>query len=176
MSYVDGESAFFSGNEIVTSNSRKIDLQNKNNFITPIESFLEEEIKFNIDFNEIKSLSKNHKTMSFFELLEIFKSPYQNQNNVNEITLEIISRVIKPFSLIGMILISLPYLLNFQRNISVGKRVFLSILIGTITHLFTKIATVVSLKFDSMLIAGPILPTLLLFFVGLLIMKNKMKI
>jgi len=74
-----------------------------------------------------------------------------------------------------MILLAIPYILNIERNISIGQRVFLSIVIGTITHLVTKVLSVVSLKFDSMILVGPILPTLILILAGILILKIKTK-
>jgi len=111
--------------------------------------------------------------MSFVDLLKMTSTPYQNQSKENEIILEIISRVIKPLTLLGMILLAIPFILNFQRNISIGKRVFVSIILGSTTHLFTKITSVISLKFDEMVIVGPILPTIILFLIGVLILRNK---
>ena len=173
LSFMDGKGAFFSGNDLITGESGKIEFQNNGNFIAPIGSFSKAEIKFNLNSEEVGSLSKNVKTMSFVDLLKMTSTPYQNQSKENEIILEIISRVIKPLTLLEMILLAIPFILNFQRNISIGKRVFVSIILGSTTHLFTKITSVISLKFDEMVIVGPILPTIILFLIGVLILRNK---
>jgi len=176
LSYTDGKGAFFLGTKLVTKDSRKIEFQDNNKFAFPKESLSNGDVKINLKFEEVESLSKNVKTMSFFELLKIISFSNHNQNYKNEIILEIFSRAIKPFTLIGMILLAVPYIMNIQRNVSIGKRILLSIVIGTITHLITKITSVISLKFDSMFIVGPILPTLILILAGVLILKIKTKV
>jgi len=175
LSYIDSKGAYFSGMNLITGDSKKIQFQNNDNLIIPIESISQDNIDFKLDFEEVKSLSKNLKTISLFKLVKILSLSYQNQTNRNEIILELISRIIKPFTLIGMILITVSYILDFQRNISIGKRVFISIVIGTITHLFTKISSVISLKFDAMIAIGPILPTLILIMIGMLLVKIKIR-
>jgi len=176
LDFTIGEGAFFSGNEIVAGDSKKIILKNNEDFIAPVESFSNNHINFNLDFDDINSLNKDVKTMSIFELVEPVMSSFQNEKNLNEIILEISSRIIKPFTLIGMILVALPFILSFERNVSIGKRIFLSVMIGIITHLSTKVASVVSLKFDAIILVGPILPTLILILIGAFFVKNKIKV
>jgi len=174
LSYLESEGGIFFGTDIVAVKSKKVEIKNNDNFITSIESSIDSNVKFNLDFEEIESLKKNVKTMSLLELLKIANLSYQDQNNEKEIILEIISRIIRPFTLIGMILVALPFVLNTQRDVSIGKRVLLTTVIGTITHLLTKISSVVSLKFDPISIIGPILPTLILILLGSIIIKTRL--
>ena len=173
-SFTNGEGTFFSGTDLVIGDSDNIEFQNNGNFIVPIGSFPKADIKFQLNREEFESLSKNVKTMYLIDLVKMISLPYQNQSRKNEIYLEIISRITKPLTLIGMILLAIPFILNFQRNISIGKRVFVSIIIGTITHLFTKITSILSLKLDAIIVT-PLLPTIILIVAGLLISRNKIK-
>jgi len=171
-----GEEAYFSGNNLVAGDLKKIEFNNNESFFAPIESFPDNDINFNLDFDDVNSLNKDPKTMSFFELLKIAKPSFKNGNNGKEFITEILFRVIRPLTLVGMILVAIPFILNFQKNISIGKRIFLSIVIGIVTHLFTKIASAVSLKFDGIILVGPIIPTLILILTGVLLIKIRFKV
>jgi len=97
LSYTQGTEAFFSGNQLVTNDSNKIEFKNNGKYVIPINSYSDSNLKVNLDFEEVASLTKNVKTMSFFELLKIITPAHHSQSNRNEIILEIFSRVIRPY-------------------------------------------------------------------------------
>jgi len=173
--YIESDQAYFLDNELVAKNSKKTKIINEKGFSNFVNES-DRRLKLNFNNQEIKSLSKNIKTMSFIELIKKILFSMRNNINLNQEIVELLSRLIKPITLAGMILIAIPFILDLQRNISIGMRAFISIAIGTFTHLSTKILTVVSLHFESMIFFGPVLPSLILIFTGLLLIKHRLRI
>jgi len=168
-SFTNGKSAQFSNSKLVSNDSKKIEIQNGN-----IRFFSDVETVLNLHKDETSIISTNVKNMFFFELLDKIVSSYKNEVSAKDFVLEFITRIVKPFTLIGMILLAVPYMLDLNRGISIGNRVFLALVIGTSTHLVTKILSVISLKYESLILIGPFLPSLFLILIGLTIMKIKL--
>jgi len=154
-------------------NSKIVNFSSKDDFVSIAES--KQDFDFIVDFSEeeMTLFNKNEKSKSLVELFYSVISLMKSEMTIREPFLELVTRLIKPFTLIGMLLIAIPFVLNSQRSISVGNRIFIAISVGVITHLFTKITSILSLKYDSLSILGPFLPTLILLFLGLLVLKIK---
>jgi len=175
LSFTHGDGAYFSDSGIVSGNSKKIKFIKEKRFEAPEESFQEIDILFDLSSEEIGSLSKNIKTMTLYDITKLIASTVHHDFNINHLVVEFLSRILKPVSLIGMILLAIPFTLDLSRNISIGNRIFIAVSIGTVSHLFTKILSMVSLKFESMLIVGSILPTVTMIILGLLLIKLKLR-
>jgi len=173
--YISSNKAYFSNSSLILDESEVIEFANKEGFKSPTKKFSKNFSEYNLDVEEIETLSKKVNTMSFFEILDRITFSYKNQTQYQDLMIELISRVIKPFTLIGMILLATPFVLNLQRNISAGNRVFIAVAIGTITHLITKIFSVFTLKFDSISFIGPMLPAIIIISLGLVVMNRKLK-
>jgi len=111
--------------------------------------------------------------MSLYELYQAIFFSIRNQTNNTQFVVEFLTRIIRPLTLIGMILIALPFVLDIERSISIGKRIALASGIGVITHLMTKATSIMSLKFTSIYLIGPIIPTIFLILLGVIIFKYR---
>ena len=132
---------------------------------------------FSIELEEINSnyFNEDVKSLSISNLLSKVNIFLKNELSVKEPLIEIISRLIKPFTLLGMLMIAIPFVLSFKRKVSIGNRIFIAISIGTITHMMNKFSLAFTLKFGDYWILGPILPSTILIIIGLVALQLKSK-
>jgi len=121
-----------------------------------------------------KAFDKKLQEMSVIELFEATFYAYKNHLKTGDYNNELTARFIRPFTLVGMILISLPFVLNFNRDVSIGKRVFIALTIGVITHLTTKILSVLTIKFAFLEVIGIVIPTIILLSMGYVLVRVRL--
>jgi len=134
---------------------------------------IESAYQIELNSNQTEFLNKNVKEMSIFEMILFLRNAIKDDVNYQEEYSELISRIIKPFTLIGMILIAIPFVLNAQRNTSIGNRIFIAISIGVFTHLITKISSAIVSIQGSISFVMPFVPTLVLLVVALIVFRLK---
>jgi len=127
----------------------------------------EENFSIELEEEQLNIFPDNIKTISIFEIFNTISLGYQNENKISEYYNELVSRLIRPIILVGLILIAAPFLFDVNRNTSVSFRVFLAVSLGLITNLLIKIVSTAALKFDHLSIIGPIMPGVILITIGL---------
>jgi len=154
-------------------NVDSLEVNQSDNFYQPLKNNYSSSVPY-IFFNQkFENTGKNLEAFNLLELVNMVIQSYENQTNSKEYTLEVISRVIKPITLIAMIMVAIPFIMNFQRNTSLSSRIFLTISIGVIAHLLTKIVSAVATTNSLLAYAGSLMPTLLLGIVGYSFIKIK---
>jgi len=139
-----------------------------------IESYLEDkEINFELSESEINALNNNPKAMTISALIKLIFFSIENEINLKDYYIELFARLAKPLTLIGMVLISLPFIFNNHRSTSIGNRLFISISIGVLTHLMSRAMLIVSLKFEFLSLFAVFLPGVILALFGLILIKIK---
>jgi len=131
--------------------------------------------QINLDKSELYSFKDDVKTMDMIQLIVSLNAKVKSGLNSNEILYEIMSRIIKPFTLLSMVLIALPLILTQDRAISLGNKIFIAISIGVITHLLIKISSVIAIKINVISYIGPLIPTVVLTLTGLVLLKRNLK-
>jgi len=152
---------------------RRVEIRSEGDFYIIDNKAKEELNRIELDPNQLEFLNKNVKEMSIFEIFLAMVNSMNVGINKQEIYTEIISRIIKPFTLVGMILIAIPFVLNTQRTASVGNRIFISIAIAVFAHLITKITSIVLVTKSSASFVGPFIPTIALLLIGVLVLRVK---
>lgn len=160
--------------EFVTGNIKEKHLSFDNQLIKIINAEPSRGLKLNFDKRMTSFSEQNPNYLSVAELIRfIFHSKAPESQKKNYI-IEIILRLLRPFTLMAMILITIPFVFNFNRASSIGNRIFVSILVGVMTHLLSKIFNILAIKFDTMSYFAPIIPTLLIFLLSLFFWKFKL--
>jgi len=152
---------------------RRVEIRNEGYFYIIDNKGKEGLNRIELDPDQLEFLNKNVKEMSIFEMFLAMVNSMNVGINKQEIYTEIISRIIKPFTLVGMILIAIPFVLNTQRTASVGNRIFISIAIAVFAHLITKITSIVLVTKSSASFVGPFIPTIALLLIGVLVLRVK---
>ena len=162
----------FSDENISLKNPKKVEIHSDGDFYLIRKKHKDKLYRLELEPSQLEFLNKSVKEMSIFEMIISIKNSINFRTTNQELT-ELISRVIKPFTLIGMILIAIPFVLNTQRTASVGNRIFISISIAVFAHLITKITSIVLVTKSSTSFVGPFIPTLTLLLIGVLVLRVK---
>jgi len=147
-----------------------IDVDKQLKLINKNES--EENFSIELEEEQLNIFPDNIKTISISEIFNTIWLGYQNENKISEYYNELVSRLIRPIILAGLILIAAPFLFDVNRNTSVSFRVFLAVSLGVITNLLIKIVSTAALKFDHLSIIGPIMPGVILITIGLFLSRK----
>jgi len=157
------------------NNHNKFEINSSKNFssinLTRANS---ETIKIPLKEDQIEIFKLDVRALSINNLIEGIIYALEADLNFSEFLIELSSRLIKPFILLGMVLVATPFILDFTRSTSIGKRIFLSLFIAVSTHLIIKISSVVSLKFQMFTYIGPVLSPIILVFVGIILIKKRL--
>ena len=163
----------FSDGFVDLENTRMIEIRSEGDFYSIGNKDKEGLNRIELDPNQLEFLNKNLKEMSIFEMILSVGNSINSGTNYQELYAELISRVIRPFTLIGMILIAIPFVLDTQRTASIGNRIFISIAIVVFTHLITKITSVIMVNQSSLSFIGPFFPTFIIILIGLVVFRFK---
>jgi len=136
---------------------------------------LKEKVNISLSSSEIKSLQRDLRTVDMAFLVKaIFLSRSNNFKN-NKIISEFFNRITKPFYALGMILISIPFVLKIDRNASLGRASFIGIVLAIGFNLFSKIFNILSLKFGVNIYFASLIPTVLVIVIGYFLMRLKLE-
>ena len=87
---------------------------------------------------------------------------------------ELISRILKAFNLLGMLLMAIPFILKTDRMTSIGRMLFVALSIGVLSNLFTKILTITTNYFEYLSEFLVFMPTFILVAFGVLLSKRNL--
>jgi len=86
---------------------------------------------------------------SFLELWKHISFLESNQIDTKNYRLELYNRLFRPINLISLIILALPFVMNFDRSISLGNKVFIGIFFALIMNLITKVISQLILRIDN---------------------------
>ena len=175
INFINTEKSGSSDRQLSNESSIIISINDEGNYLMPKVIKNEFDYEFNLEFDNALFAEDNYSTMNLIELMSLISVSLKNDLNINEPFGDLISRLIKPFTLISMTLITLPFILKIGRNISLGRRIFLAISVSLLTLLLTKISGNIALKFNELAVLGPFLPTIIVFCIGVIFIRKKYK-
>jgi lipopolysaccharide export system permease protein len=76
----------------------------------------------------------------------------------------------KPFTLIAMIILSIPFVFGSLRDSTLGRKIFMGVVIGLFFELSSRVGGMLSLKFDLDHLLSASLPTAVVFIVAMLML------
>lgn len=121
----------------------------------------------------IQSLEKKPNELSSWELYQHIDFLKENNLTSNTFKIELYKRLIKPITLVAMLLLSLLFIFGSLRDATLGKKIFLGMIIALFFELSSRIAAAVSLRFDYDPLFSASLPSLVVLAVALFLLKRK---
>jgi len=168
-SVVHSDNAVFDGSNInlKQSNFFRIDHDKK---LTVIEQqdLQQYTIEVNFDQELINSLKKEPKSLSTWQLFRHITFLSNNRLSADEYEIEFYSRVVKPLTLFTMIILSIPFVFGSLRNASLGKKIFMAIVLSLFFWLSSRLGAQLSLFFDMNHFLSASLPTMVVFIIAML--------
>jgi len=133
--------------------------------------------KFNMILNtdQLQNLKNDLSSMNLIELIESAKFTNSYGLHSDDYIHEILSRITKPLIALGLFLIAMPMVVNFNRNVSIGNMVFISIAIALLFNLLVRIFGVYASNFGLNVYLTTLLPIALVYLVGFLNLNMLMK-
>ena len=174
--FLSSNKSFFDNNKLTLHNPKKINTKTEGRYQSIFtETPIEENYEIYFSNEELGTLSKDLRTLTIYELIQsIFFSNNFYQKH-REMIAEFFARLTKPLYVFGMLLIALTFVLNFDRNRSMGGLIFMGISIAIIFNLATKIINVLSIDYGFNVYFASTLPSLFVIFFGILVMIKKLK-
>ncbi len=168
------QKADFDGKTISTHQSKQY-LINQDDKFTNIDKRTLPQLFSKVAFDRqlLQSLKREPKELSTWQLFKQVDYLSVNGLALGKYEVELYSRLMKPITLIAMIILSIPFVFGSLRDASLGKKIFLGVVISLFFELFSRIGGVLSLRLDynHFLIAS--IPTLVVLVFAIILLKRK---
>lgn len=125
-----------------------------------------------LDPSMLKNLNLDTRYMGIVDLYNHIIFLEQNDLNADTFRLEFWRKIATPLVIFGMIALVFPLVFGSQRQVNIGQRVFIGIIIGMGFHLLNQIFGNLSLVYNLSPIIGAFLPSLILISIALFLMKR----
>jgi len=170
-SVVFSKKADFDGNmvELKHSNTYQIDTSEK---IAILDKQTLQKYTTEVAFDQelIQSLKKEPKALSTWQLFRQVRFLSSNDLSADAYEVELYSRLMKPLTLIAMIILSIPFVFGSLRDSTLGRKIFLGVVISLFFELSSRIGGMLSLRFDLNHLLSASLPTATVFVIALLML------
>ena len=174
--FLSSNKSFFDNNKLILHSPKKINTITEGRYQSIFtETPIEENYEIYFSNEELGTLSKDLRTLTIYELIQsiFFSNNFYQEHR--EMIAEFFARLTKPLYVFGMLLIALTFVLNFDRNRSMGGLIFMGISIAIIFNLATRIINVLSIDYGFNVYFASTLPSLFVIFIGLLLVIKKLK-
>ena len=173
-SVVKSENATFDGKSIKMNNTEIFSIDDANE----IEDISSKEINsYNIpvsfDQDLIDSLKKEPDELTSWKIIKQIQFLSKNKLRSGIFEVELYKRLIKPITLIAMILLAMLFIFGSTRDVTLGRKIFFGVTLGLSFEMLSKIggAMALSLDFDPLLSA--VLPTAIVLVIGITLIIRK---
>jgi lipopolysaccharide export system permease protein len=164
----DGESL-----KLEKTNDYQISRNQEKFYNIDLDQFEQYQTQVSFDEEFIASLRKEPHDLSTWYLFKQIRFLSENNLASGAFEVEFYKRIVKPFTLVAMIVFSMLFIFGSLRDASLGKKVFLGLMLSLFFELFSRIGGVLSLRLDynHFLIAS--MPTLVVLVFALILLKRK---
>ncbi len=123
-------------------------------------------LNFPLEPKVLESLNIETRYMSIFDLYGYIGFLQENELDSEQYQLEFWRKLAMPLVVIGMIAIVFPLIFGSQRQVSIGQRIFIGILIGMTFHLVNQMFGNLSVVYQLPAIVGALLPAILIVVIA----------
>ena len=125
------------------------------------------------DQDLIASLEKEPKDLSTYTLIKQIQFLTDNKLRAEVFEVELYNRLVRPISLIAMILLALLFIFESNRDVTLGRKIFFGVAIGLSFELISRIGGAVALSFEISPLFISFGPSLLVIIIAILLLINK---
>lgn len=163
----DGKSLKMSNNEIFSINaSKEIDE------VSLKESdFYNKTVTFDQDL--IDSLKKEPEELTTWNIYKQIKFLSDNKLRSVIFEVELYKRLIKPITLVTMILLAMLFIFGSTRDVTLGRKIFFGVSVGLSFELLSRIGGAISLSFDFNPVMSAVLPTIVVMVIAITLLIQK---
>jgi len=163
----DGKSMNMKNTDIFyIDDSKEIDeiSLNKPNFYNKAVSF---------DQDLIDSLKKEPEELTTWNIWKQMRFLTDNKLRSGIFEVEFYKRLIKPITLVAMILLAMLFIFGSTRDVTLGRKIFFGIALGLSFELLSRIGGAMALSFDFNPVLSAVLPTIVVMSIALILLIQK---
>jgi lipopolysaccharide export system permease protein len=163
----DGSSLDMSGSEIFSIDDSSffdnISLKERNSYNKTVS----------FDQDLIDSLKKKPKDLTTWTIIKQIQFLSENKLRSEIFEVELYKRLIKPVTLVAMILLAMLFIFGSTRDITLGRKIFFGVALGLSFEMLSRIASAMALSFDFNPLMSAILPSTLVMFISITLLIQK---
>ena len=163
----DGKSLDMKNAEIFSIDSDKkiddISLKERNSYNKTVS----------FDQDLIDSLKKEPEDLATWSIIKQIQFLSDNKLRSGIYEVELYKRLIKPITLIAMILLAMLFIFGYTRDATLGRKIFFGIALGLSFEMLSRISGAMALSFDFNLVISTVLPTIVVMVVALILLIQK---
>jgi lipopolysaccharide export system permease protein len=171
---VNSQSAIFDGQNI-NMESTNIFSVDSTNLLDDIDleehNFYKKKVTFDQDL--IDSLEKEPKNLTTFTILKQIQFLTDNKLRAEVFEVELYKRLVKPITLIAMILLAMLFIFGSTRDTTLGRKIFFGIAIGLSFELISRIGGAMALSFDFSPLLSTFIPAIAIMIIAIIVLINK---
>ena len=171
---IKSENAVFDGNSLDMSGSKIFSINDSNIFE---KISLKERNSYNktVSFDQdlIDSLKKEPKDLTTWTIIKQIQFLSDNKLRSGIFEVELYKRLIKPVTLVAMILLAMLFIFGSTRDITLGRKIFLGVALGLSFEMLSRIASALALSFDFNPLISAVLPSTLVMIISITLLIQK---
>jgi lipopolysaccharide export system permease protein len=172
---------------VIESKSAIFDGQNINMDLTNIFSVDSSNLLDDIDLKErnlykkrvafdqdlIDSLEKEPKDLTTFTILKQIQFLKDNKLRAEVFEVELYKRLVKPITLVAMVLLAMLFIFGSTRDATLGRKIFFGVAIGLSFELISRIGGAMALSFDFNPLLTTFVPAIAIMIIATTVLINK---
>jgi len=125
------------------------------------------------DQDLIDSLKKEPKELTTWNIIKQIKFLSDNKLRSGIFEVELYKRIIKPITLVAMILLAMLFIFGSTRDATLGRKIFFGIALGLSFEMLSRIGGAMALSFDFNPVISAVLPTIVVMVVAIILLIQK---
>jgi len=171
---VESQSAIFDGQNIIMDSTNIFSITSANLFddiALKERNLYKKRVAFDQDL--IDSLEKEPKDLTTFTIFKQIKFLRDNKLRVEVFEVELYKRLVKPITLVAMILLAMLFIFGSTRDATLGRKIFFGVFIGLSFELISRIGGALALSFDFSPFVSTFIPTISIMIIATIVLINK---
>jgi len=125
------------------------------------------------DQDLIDSLKKEPDELTTWNIIKQIQFLSDNKLRSGIFEVELYKRLIKPITLVAMILLAMLFIFGSTRDITLGRKIFFGIALGLSFEMLTRIGGAMALSFDFNPVMSAVLPTIVVMVIAIILLIQK---
>jgi len=171
---ITSESANFDGTSLDLNNVDIFSI-NEINSSTEITSKKRNNYNLTVSFDQdlIDSLKKDPKELTTWKIIKQIQFLSINKQTSSIFEVELYKRLVKPATLVAMILLAMIFIFGSNRDASLGRKIFLGVALGLSFEMISRVGGALSLSYNFSPLIGAVLPTLIIIVLAIVLLSRK---
>jgi lipopolysaccharide export system permease protein len=171
---IKSENAVFDGNSLDMSGSNIFTINDStvfDNISLKEDNFYNHAVSFDQDL--IDSLKKEPKDLTTWTIIKQIQFLSDNRLRSGVFEVELYKRLIKPVTLVAMILLAMLFIFGSTRDVTLGRKIFFGVALGLSFEMLSRITSAMALSFNFNPLISAVLPSILVMLISITLLIQK---